>query len=406
MKQGTFFTKIIFVVLLAALLAYVVFSACSTLQSGITTTTALAYEAGEGMTTTGLVVRDETLIHSDFGINVLTRAEGEKVSAGSTVAVTYEDSGAQELQSQITALEEQLAQLQYVYESSSSKMDKNALDDEILADILQCATYTTRDNLIAVPVPASQIKSQVLRRYLDVENITELQSRINQLNSELTALRRQVSTGTSVLTADCAGFFSGAVDGYETLLSSQALESMTIGQYNDLYQQQIQPPTTAIGKLVTSSVWYYVTLVDAEQVEGLEKGDRVTVTLSHNFQEPLRMSVWRLSNETDGKRLLVLSCNDYITEATGLRDQAADIVTHSYAGLRVPKQAIYYSEEAGSAGVYVLEGSNAVWKNVEILHDLGESYIVREDKSSIDNLWPGDEIIITSQELFDGKVVS
>lgn len=406
MKQGTFFTKIIFVVLLAALLAYVVFSACSSLQAGITTTTALAYEAGEGLSTTGLVVRDETVIHSDYGINVLTRAEGEKVSTGATVAVTYEDSSAQELQSQITTMEEQLAQLQYVYESSSSKMDKNTLDDEILADIIQCATYTARDNLIAVPVPASQVKSQVLRRYMDVENINELQSRINQLNNELTQLRSQVSSGTSTITADVSGFFSGAVDGYETILSSAALETMTIGQYNDLYQQQVQPPSSAIGKLVTSSVWYYVTLVEDEQVEGLERGDTVTVTFSHNFQEQLTMSVWRLSDSVDGQRLLILSCNDYITDATGLRSQAADIVTHSYAGLRVPKQAIYYSEEAGSAGVYVLEGSNAVWKNVEILHDLGESYIVREDKSSIDNLWPGDEIIITSQELFDGKVVS
>lgn len=406
MKQGTFFTKIIFAVLLVALLAYVVFSAFSTLQSGITTTTALVYEAGDGLSTTGLVVRDEVVIHSDYSINVLTRAEGEKVAAGTTVAVTYEDSSAQELQSQIAALEEQLAQLQYVYESSSSKMDKTSLDNEILGDIVQCATYTARDNLIAVPVPATQVKSQILRRYLDVENVYELQSRINELNSQLVDLRRQISSGTSSVTADASGYFSGAVDGYETVLSSDILETMTIGQYNDLYQQQVQPPASAIGKLITSPVWYYVTLVDADQVADLEKGDRVTVTMSHNFSEQLQMSVWRISNETDGQRLLVLSCNDYITEATGLRSQAADIVTHSYAGLRVPKQAIYYSDEAGSAGVYVLEGSNAVWKNVEILHDLGESYIVREDKSSIDNLWPGDEIIITSQELFDGKVVS
>lgn len=86
--------------------------------------------------------------------------------------------------------------------------------------------------------------------------------------------------------------------------------------------------------------------------------------------------------------------------------QSADVVSHAHKGLRVPKQAVYYSEDSDSAGVYVLSGTNAVWKDIEIIYDMGESYIVKEDKRSIDNLWPGDEIIVTSQTLFDGKVVS
>lgn len=406
MKQGTLFTKIIFVVLLVALLAYVLFAAFSSMRAGITTTTALTYEAGEGLSTTGLVVRDEVWITSDHSLHVLTRTEGEKVSAGAAVAVTYEDSQAQELQSQITAMEKQLAQLQYVYDSSSSKMEAADLDAQILADLVQCATYTTRDKLNALPVPITQVKSQVLRRHLDVENIYELQSQINQLTGELNTLKNQISDGSSVITADASGYFSGSADGYETLLSSEALQTMTIAQYNDLYQQPISVPAGTIGKIITSPIWYYVTLVDAAQLAPFEKGDPVSVSLAHDFPGALTMTVWRISDEVNGQRLLVLSCNDYITSATALRTQAADIVSHSHTGLRVPKQAIYYSEETGSAGVYILEGSNAVWKNVEIIHDLGESYIVREDKSSIENLWPGDEIIITSQELFDGKVVS
>ena len=118
------------------------------------------------------------------------------------------------------------------------------------------------------------------------------------------------------------------------------------------------------------------------------------------------MTVWRISDEADGKRLLILRCTDDISDATSLRVQSADIVARSHKGLRVPKQAVYYSDDTGSAGVYVLSGTNAVWKNIEILYDIGESYIVTEDKRSIDNLWPGDEIILTSQTLFDGKVVS
>ena len=46
-----------------------------------------------------------------------------------------------------------------------------------------------------------------------------------------------------------------------------------------------------------------------------------------------------------------------------------------------------------------------MWKYVNILHDNGESYVVELDKSSTDNLWPGDEIIVDARDLYDGKVV-
>ena len=47
----------------------------------------------------------------------------------------------------------------------------------------------------------------------------------------------------------------------------------------------------------------------------------------------------------------------------------------------------------------------ASWKTIEILHDNGESYVVKLDKSSTGNLWPGDEIIVGARNLYDGKVV-
>ena len=36
----------------------------------------------------------------------------------------------------------------------------------------------------------------------------------------------------------------------------------------------------------------------------------------------------------------------------------------------------------------------------------GESYVVEKDTSSTNNLWPGDELIITAKNLYDGKVVN
>ena len=88
--------------------------------------------------------------------------------------------------------------------------------------------------------------------------------------------------------------------------------------------------------------------------------------------------------------------------ASALRRQTADIVFQTYSGLSVPAQALYYLD--GSAGVYVLEGVRARWKPVKILCEYTDGYVVELDKSSTENLWPEDEIILTSDDIYDGKV--
>ena len=99
----------------------------------------------------------------------------------------------------------------------------------------------------------------------------------------------------------------------------------------------------------------------------------------------------------------MLSCDRLLQDVTALRRQTADIVFSSYSGLHVPAQALYYSD--GSAGVYVLEGVRANWKPVNILYEYNNGYIVELDKSSTGNLWPEDQIILTSEDIYDGKVM-
>lgn len=113
-----------------------------------------------------------------------------------------------------------------------------------------------------------------------------------------------------------------------------------------------------------------------------------------------------MNRNREGKTLLVLSSPNFLSEVSALRRQSAQIVFRSYSGLRVPKEAICFSEEEGSAGVYVLEGAKVRWKNVTLLYDGGEYYVVQLDKSSTLNLWPEDEILLDTNGLTDGTLVS
>ena len=402
MKQGKFYTKLILWIFLAAVLCYFGYAIFSAVYAPLTTVTAIEYEAGNGSYTTGYVVREETVVRSTYGITALVVSEGEKVSRGQVLATGYRDESAQARQEELEELEQQEKQLTYASSYSADTADQAVLDSEISAQLIDMSQYLARGDMNSVSDRTAALKGLIIRRMSTEAENAALDQQIADLRAQIAALQSDADYDTTVVAAGQSGYFSGTVDGYESVLTVDSLQTMTAQELESLEPREV--PDDAVGKLITDNTWYYVTVVPADQLAGVKTGDTAPVTFASQFYESIPMTVERLGQEEQGGRLLVLSCDKYIQNATLLRQQSADIVFSTYAGLRVPKEAIRVNEN-GSVGVYVLEGSNAVWKSVNILHDNGETYVVELNKSSVNNLWPGDEIIVTGRDLYDGKVV-
>lgn len=402
MKQGKHYTNIILWILLGAIVAYFGYSVAASIHEPLTTTTVMEYEAGAGYYATGYVVRSETVIDSAYDITVLTAREGARVAAGETVATGYLTDNAQERQTRITELTGQLEQLNYAYRSSSSLADQAALDAEIASDLTALTRYISRRDMNSISDLAPELKGLVLRRSSDESATAVIAAQIAATQSELDSLQDQASADTRSVAAPAAGYFSGGVDGYESILTPQTLESMSVQSYNALEPEEVS--ARAAGKLIHGNTWYYVTAVPSTEVGELQKGDTVKVSFARDFYGEIEMTVSRISDNQAGFRLLVLSCDRYMQNVTLLRQQSADVVFASYAGLRVPKAAVHVDKNS-QPGVYILEGATAVWKDITILHDNGESYVVELDRTSTTNLWPGDEVIVSAKNLYDGKVV-
>mgnify|MGYP000909180057 CR=1 FL=1 len=380
MKQGKHYTTVILWILLIAIAAYFGYSVVTSIHQPLTTATVMEYEAGSGYYAAGFVVRDETVIESEYGITVLTAKEGARVAAGEPVATGYLTGDAQDRQSRITELTSQLEQLNYAYRSS----------------------YVSRRDMNSIADLSPELKGLVLRRSSDESATTVIAAQITATQNELESLRSEAEQDTRTVAAPSAGYFSGTVDGYESVLTPKRLDSLSVQDYNTLEPETI--PEHTAGKLISGNTWYYVTAVPSGELGELAKGDRVKVTFARDFYDEIEMTVSRISENQAGFRLLVLSCDRYMQNVTLLRQQSADIVFVSHAGLRVPKSAVHVDKNS-QPGVYVLEGATAVWKPIQILHDNGESYVVELDRTSTSNLWPGDEVIVGAKNLYDGKVV-
>lgn len=405
MKQGATLTKVIILMLLVALIAYGIAAAVASLERTTATVTAIAYEVGDGFQATGFVVRDEQVLYAPSGINVLLRAEGERVAKGEALAATFADTDAQQTQLRIDELEQELARIDAVLDTAPDVRSSAALDSRLQQALLHFTAQTARGDLTAAGDGANDLKALVLSRLLDESGRADMREQASALREELSSLRASLAGAVTQSTAASAGFFSGSADGYESILNAASIGAMSVPDYDALLQRQPEAPAGAIGRLITSPEWYYVCQVRQEDLKDLRVGDWLSVEFAFDVYGSLRMRVERISDPVDGRQVLALSCEDHMEQAARLRTQQADIILHTYKGIRVPKQALRYDNETGVSGVYVLEGALARWKPVELLYEAQDYYLVREDRSSTATLWAGDEIILTGQELTDGKVV-
>lgn len=402
MKQGKSYFTVIVWILLAAIAAYFAYNVVSSLYAPLMTTSVTQFEAGAGYYASGFVVREERVVTSEYETTVLLCAEGAHVAANDVIATGYRSGDAKTRQTRIDELQGQLEQLQYAWSAAASVYDQAALDAEIAAELAKLSQYLARRDMNSVSDLSPELKGMILRRTGDTEDGDALQARIEALSAELETLQAQSTSDTRELLAGSAGTFSAAVDGYERVLTPQALMQMTVAEFEALAPDE--PPQGAIGRIITSATWYYACVVPAAELGDVEAGDSATLTFARDYYQPIEMRVEQVGNNEAGSRLLILSSDRALQSITLLRQQSAEIVFASYAGLRVPKTAVRV--ENGQTGVYILEGKLAKWKPITILHDTGESYVVQMDTSSTGNLWPGDELILNAKNLYDGKVVN
>ena len=203
------------------------------------------------------------------------------------------------------------------------------------------------------------------------------------------------------------------------------LEDLTAAGLKQLMAQDPAAPAGAVGKLITSSKWYFAATVSPSVAERLVAGRSVTVRFSRDWSGEVSMKIERVDEAQDGACLVILSSTRHLADTSMLRKQTVEIVFSSLTGIRVPKKAVrteaveVTDPETGETStrqiivVYVLTAARAERKEIEILADDGDYYLVQAALPDVptDNqlktaLRAGDQVIVSAEELYDGKVMT
>ena len=401
MKKTSPLMKILPIAVLAAVLVYFAVQLYNYLSDPVNTTLVIAGQAEDTIALNGWLLRDEEVLPAQSGTLSRVRQEGERVGVGQVLARVYANDGALQTVSQIETLELQLQQLQFALTSYLNPDAALKLDTSITGDILTLRQSLTGGDYTAAEGDIAPLKAAVLKRDHSYASQEEIQTEIKSVEGQIKSLEASLS-GTTV-TARASGTYSAVCDGYETVLTKAFLEEVTPGKLARLRPVDEQ---SNMGKLIYGDTWYYVVTLPEEQASYLKSQGAVTLRFAKGFDQNIRMQVVSVSAPEDGQAAVTLSCRKYLAQTTLLRHQAADVILHTYEGLRVPSNALRVSEE-GVTGVYCVDGSTAAFRPVTVLYQ-GQGYaLVRaaDGASDTQTLRVGDEVIATAGALSDGKVI-
>ncbi len=401
MKKTSPLMKILPIAVLTAVLVYFAVQLYNYLSDPVNTTLVVAGQAEDTIALNGWLLRDEEVLPAQNGTLSRVRQEGERVGVGQVLARVYANDGALQTVSQIETLELQLQQLQFALTSYLNPDAALKLDTSITGDILTLRQSLTGGDYTAAEGDIAPLKAAVLKRDHSYASQEEIQTEIKSVEGQIKSLEASLS-GTTV-TARASGTYSAVCDGYETVLTKAFLEEVTPGKLARLRPVDEQ---SNMGKLIYGDTWYYVVTLPEEQASYLKSQGAVTLRFAKGFDQNIRMQVVSVSAPEDGQAAVTLSCRKYLAQTTLLRHQAADVILHTYEGLRVPSNALRVSEE-GVTGVYCVDGSTAAFRPVTVLYQ-GQGYALvqpAEGASDTQTLRVGDEVIATAGALSDGKVI-
>ena len=398
---------------------YIAVSVVRDWEEPLVTTYAYAYTQDVGTEATGLLIRRETVLPDERGGYVdHIVSEGEKAAAGQALALLYSDPSALTTRQSIRSLRAEIEQLEYALASGTQAADVSRLDAQVLSSITALRGLAARGDLSTLEEYTLNLRTLVFKRDYTYGNtaaagqlkqlIEDKQSQLRQLGSSLDQVSRTVY-------APASGVFSSSVDGWEDAVSPGMLDKLTAESLSALMARKAADPEGAVGKLITDSTWYFAALLSGADI-GLQEGRTYTLNFAGDYYGQIPMRLERVSLEGE-QTLAVFSCRSHLADTTLLRVQTVDVVTRQLEGIRVPRKALRIETEtvAGDDGstrevnhykVYTVIRSQSWGQEVEVLYTDDDFYLVRPvDETASGRLRAGDEVILSSSGIYDGKVV-
>jgi len=317
--------------------------------------------------------KDENVIDSgQNGILQTTVSDGERVHKGARVGALLSADTDESALNEFLQIEDRIERLSAL---DGKTAETFRTDDEITSLSLQITEAARKGDMTrvgtlkdALLVAKDERSAAEGRR----DELTEL------LEGRQAALKEKIGSSIKEIFSPEAGSFLLGTDGLEKEMTTKEAEKLTVASLAELADR--------IGnnsggcKILYNTTWRGACTIEAVQAAELQEGQTVTLRFRECGGESRKAEVLAVSDEQDGKCVVVFSTDKAPEGLMRYRKVTVDVILARYEGLRVPKEAIV--EEGGQQGVYVQTVTEQVFKKAEVAYT-GETYaIVREGQNT------------------------
>lgn len=375
-------------------------------RTDISVETVYQYKFDEEIPFEGVYMRDETLVYNtDPGVLSYECEDGSKVGKSSVVARRYKSENDVAYRRQIESVKKQIDVLENAERligTDNSQLD--AISAQINENHSKLISYILDGDYSSADEQQSDLLETMCKREITLKESADYSARKQALNAEIASLNAKLSGDVKEVSANGTGFFASKVDGYESEISFSSIETMTCEKIREILAKPSKQNTSSgvIGKLIQDYRWRVATVLNTENLFGVNEGSTITLRVGSTSQL-LEAKVVSMKKCGENEAVFIFECDKLNSDVVSGRTAKFKIVVNSYGGLRVSSNALRNNENH-EYGVYVVRGQSLVFKKVDITY-WGEEYVICKQNSDEDYLMMYDEVVVEGKDLYDGKVV-
>jgi len=390
--------------LLALALIFIVHQSVSSIYKPIKTESAVYYTASDGFKITGLIIRDETQVKSKAnGAMHFLIADGSRVAKNGTIANIYENESASITVTQIEELKSKIADIKDILsynDVEAANLDIiNTRVDNAVNDFVN---LTATGDYAEAPSAAGELLSAINRKNAALGTADSFKKQLNGLETRLAELSADLPVAKGKITSSVSGYFVSKTDGYETVLTSKDLNTIT-----PEFLSSVAPKTAGknvIGKIVSDYEWYIAADVPVSDSLKYKEGEELKIATSVKSSPILSVTVKRINISEDSDRaVIIFACNEMNQELASMRSGPMTVIKSEYSGLMISKKALRVVDSV--RGVYVVNGMQINFVPVNIIYSADDFYICEKQTDNDGVLKLYDSVVVKGKNLYDGKII-
>lgn len=392
--------KVLVLILSIFMLVTVFHQFVQVFEDDYTTETATVYSSAEKVTFNGVYVRNETIVSGEKnGVLSYPSSDGSKVAKDSVVAYVYRSANDIYINQQIESLKNEVEILKKEQSPGTTVVAQpefiSSLIDEKYRTI---TTLAARNDLSSLRSESDDFQMLTGIYQIVIGEETDYNDRIEQLEKQIKLLEAKQNNPIDIITVPNSGYFISYVDGYEDILSTDKLSSITADDIKEVIKNDgynaAKVSKKAVGKIVDDYEWDLVGIVNPKDAS-FNPGKEVKVKLS-STPDLLTAKITDVIETDDPEEcVIVLSCEKLNFNLVQYRTERVEIILDDFNGIKVPREAVRFNKN-NEKGVYVLLGQRIAFKKVDVIYECDE-YLLSAITSDTSYISVYEDIILSGE---------